>query len=70
MSFFASELKLKPRQRKLVGFFDDFKLKTPEEKLEYTIKTMNDPNRYEKQSQRGEKGDDYGNLDSLMDRKD
>ena len=29
---FASEVALKPRQRRLIGFFDDFKLKTPEEK--------------------------------------
>ena len=29
---FASEVALKPRQRRLIGFFDDFKLKTPDEK--------------------------------------
>lgn len=39
VSYFASEIALKPRQRKLVGFFDDFKLKTPEEQLEEMLKT-------------------------------
>ena len=43
VSYFSSEIALKPRQRKLVGFFDDFKLKTPDEKLENLIKAQNDP---------------------------
>ena len=39
VSYFASEIALKPRQRKLIGFFDDYKLKTPDEKLEEMLKT-------------------------------
>mmetsp|Transcript_44486 Transcript_44486/g.59019 ORF Transcript_44486/g.59019 Transcript_44486/m.59019 type:complete len:179 (-) Transcript_44486:352-888(-) len=70
VAYFASEIALKPRQRKLVGFFDDFKLKTPEENLAATVKFMNDPNKDERLSMQGDRGEEYGNLDNLMDRRD
>ena len=44
ISYFASEVTLKPRQRNLIGFFDDYRLKTPDEELEDLIKSKNDPN--------------------------
>ena len=67
MAFFASEIALKPRQRKLVGFFDDFKLKTPDENLAATIK-QNDPKQDDRLSMHGAKGEEWGNLDNLIDR--
>ena len=53
ISSFANELTLKPRQRHLVGFFDDYKLKTPDEKLEQLLKMQNDPDREKRLSMKG-----------------
>ena len=51
-----------------MGFFDDFKLKTPDENLSSTIKQMNDPNIDDRLSMHGTKGEEWGNLDNLIDR--
>lgn len=66
VAYFASEMALKPRQRKLVGFFDEFKLKTPDEKLEQSMRFLSDPNKEERLSMKGVKGEDYGNLEDLI----
>ena len=68
VSYFASEIALKPRQRHLVGFFDDYKLKTPDEKLEEMLKTENDPMKEKRLSMKGTKGEEYGHMDDLIDR--
>ena len=68
VAYFASEIALKPRQRKLIGFFDDFKLKTPDEKLAETIRKMNDPKADDRMSAHGTKGEEWGNMDNLIDK--
>ena len=68
VAYFASEIALKPRQRKLVGFFDEFKLKTPDEKLEQTLRLENALNREERLSMKGIKGEEYGNMDDLIEK--
>ncbi len=68
VAFFASEIALKPRQRKLVGFFDDFKLKTPDESLAEKIKVRNELQNEERMSMTGIRGEEYGNLDDLIDK--
>lgn len=66
VAYFASEIALKPRQRKLVGFFDEYKLKTPEEKHSDLLMSQVDPLKDERQSMKGMRGEAYGNLDDLI----
>ena len=64
VSSFTSEMALKPRQRRLVGFFDEFKLKTPEEYEEEFNKQKEDVHlREKKETLKGEKGEEFGNLE-------
>ena len=51
-----------------MGFFDDYKLKTPDETLEQLLKMQSDPIKEKRLSMHGLKGEETGHMDDMIDR--
>ena len=47
-----------------MGFFDDYKLKTPEDHLEHLLKSQIDPEK--RLSMKGHKGEETGHMDDMI----